>query len=139
MNFTPLSLFNFQPLEKSASRQRGILAIAIRSHRIDLSKGAFETLGSPDAVQIGTTGSYLAIWPDVRDGFHVTTSRKAGASICGRENVTRLQGRLDQLKDVDFATHFVILSEPTIEDGKLIYNLENRQVCLRQKRRQQEA
>ena len=136
MNFTPLKLFEFKPLGESASRKRGTLEIAIRSHRIDLSKSLFEAMGSPDKVQIGTSGNYLAVWGDPREGFQISSSRKSGAAINGKDNVIRLQSRMEQLKGVDFSTHFVVLSAPEVEGGKLIYNLEGMQVCLRQKRHQ---
>ena len=135
MTFTPLSLFDFQPLEKGkGDRKRGILEIAVRSHRIDLSKSVFEQMGKPETIQIGTDGNFLAIWAE--DGaFQVSTTRGSGASINGKENVVRLQNRLGKLKEVDFKTQYVILSDPVIDDGKLIYNADSLMVCQKLQRR----
>ena len=135
MNFTPLNLFNFQPLGKADGHKRGKLELAIRSHRIDFSKSSFEAIDKPDTIQIGTDGHFLAVWAEP-DAFPVSLTRgNSGASINGADNVKRLQARLEKLQEVDFRTHYVILSEPTIEDGKLIYDVEKMTVCQRQTRR----
>ena len=134
MNFTPLNLFNFKPLGDE-NRKRGRLDLAIRASRIDFSKSAYEAIGTPDSVQIGTDGHYLAVWAEA-DAFQVNLTRgSSGASINGAGNVKRLCSRLEKLQDVDFRTHYVILSEPITEDGKLIYDVENMTVCAKQTRR----
>ena len=135
MNFTPLNLFNFQPIGKDDSRKRGKNEIAIRAQRIDLAKTTYAALGYPEAIQIGTDGHYLAIWAE-EEAFPVSNSRGASsATINGSGNVRRLQSRLEKLGTVDFKTHYVILSEPIEEDGKLIYDIDNLHVCARQARR----
>ena len=89
----------------------------------------------PETVQVGTDGHYLAVWADP-EGFPVSLSRgNSGASINGSGNVKRLQSRLEKLQEVDFRSHYVILSEPAEEDGKLIYDVENMVVCAKQTRR----
>ena len=133
MNFTPLNLFNFQPLGDDC-RKRGKLEMAIREVRIDLSKTAYETLGEPAKIQIGTEAGYIAIWAD-EDGFNVSKARGSGCSINGKDKVQRLQERIQKLQSINFGTHYIILSEPVNEDGKLIYNAENLRVCQRQQRR----
>lgn len=134
MNFTPLSLFNFQPLG-NGGHKRGRLELAIREHRIDFSKSSYEGIGMPENIQIGTDSHYLAVWADP-EGFPANLTRgNSGASINGSANVKRLQSRLDKLAEVDFRTHYVILSEPAAEDGKLIYDVDNMVVCAKQTRR----
>ena len=134
MNFTPLSLFNFKPLG-NGGHKRGRLELAIREHRIDFSKSSYEAISMPESVQVGTDGHYLAVWADP-EGFPVSLSRgNSGASINGSGNVKRLQSRLEKLQEVDFRSHYVILSEPAEEDGKLIYDVENMVVCAKQTRR----
>jgi len=134
MNFTPLNLFNFKPLG-DVNRKRGRLELAIRANRIDFSKASYEAIKSPDSVQIGTDGHYLAVWAEA-DAFQVNLTRgSSGASINGAGNVKRLQSRLEKLQEVDFRSHYVILSEPITEDGKLIYDVENMVVCAKQTRR----
>lgn len=135
MNFTPLNLFNFQPLGKADNRKRGKLELAIRGSRIDLAKASYEAINMPESIQIGTDGHYLAVWGEA-DAFPVSLTRdNSGASINGTGNVKRLQSRLEKLQEVDFRTHYVILSEPAMEDGKLIYDIDNMTVCMRQTRR----
>lgn len=134
MNFVPLSLFNFKPLG-NAGHKRGKLELAIREHRIDFSKSSYEAISMPESVQIGTDGHYLAVWSEA-DAFPVSLTRgNSGASINGSGNVKRLQSRLEKLQEVDFRTHYVILSEPAMEDGKLIYDIDNMVVCAKQTRR----
>ena len=134
MNFTPLSLFNFKPLGNDGHK-RGRLDLAIREHRIDFSKASYEAISMPETVQIGTDGHYLAVWSDP-EGFPVSLTRgNSGASINGSANVKRLQSRLEKLQEVDFKSHYVVLSEPEMEDGKLIYDIDKMTVCARQTRR----
>lgn len=135
MNFTPLNLFNFQPIGKVDNRKRGKMELAIRGSRIDLSKASYEAINMPEAIQIGTDSHFLAVWGET-DAFPVSLTRgNSGATINGSGNVKRLQDRLAKLQEVDFRTHYVILSEPVEEDGKLIYDIDNLTVCAKQTRR----
>ena len=135
MNFTPLNLFNFQPIGKNENRKRGKFELAIRSARIDLSKATYEAIGKPESIQIGTDDHFLAIWAEP-DAFQANLARGAsGASICGTDTVKRLKGRLAKLEEIDFRTQYAILSEPVFENGKLIYDIDKLTVCTKQVRR----
>ena len=134
MDFTPLNLFNFKPLG-DGGHKRGKFELAIRASRIDFSKASYEAIYKPESVQIGTDSHYLAVWAEPF-AFQVNLTRgSSGASINGAGNVKRLCSRLEKLQEVDFKTHYVILSDPIIEDGKLIYDIDNMTVCAKQTRR----
>ena len=140
MNFTPLSLFNFEPLGQETHRnRRGRMECAVRLHRIDISKSAYEAIGNPKELQIGTNDDYLAIW-GVESGGYIakqTCNRSSGCTLGGTEDVKRLASRVRKIREIDLSKNYIILSDPVQEDGKLIYNLDQMTVCERMRRRKE--